>query len=153
MNLDDIQPFRSVGDLTLGWPESKVIGALGDDYVREVDEYGDLSIEFEDRGILCTFWESDDFRLGWISVERPTALLYGQSLFGQPKAVIEQFVSSMLQTVVAETDGVTHEDGHVQEWIDVDTHGLTFWFRDDALYLIDVTCEWSDNDTPNWPTD
>ena len=60
MDLDEIRQDHSVGGLILGWTESHVIGALGDDYSREVDEYGDLSIDYETRGILCTFWETNE---------------------------------------------------------------------------------------------
>lgn len=151
MNLDVIEPHRSVGDLILGSTEGEVITALGNDYSRELDEYGDLTIECETRGIRCTFWETGEFRLGWISVERPTASLCGTTLIGQSKAEVKEFVKTALSSSVSEADGVTHDDGHVQEWMDVDSHGLTFWFRNDSLYLIDITCRWSKDDVPIWP--
>ena len=152
MNLDVIEPQRSVGDLLLGSTEREVIDLLGPDFEREIDEQGDLAIEYEDQGIRCTFWETNDFRLGWISVERPTASLCGAIPIGLSKAQIQELVSSKLKSSISEVDGVEHDDGHIQEWMNVDSHNLSFWFRDDSLYLIDVTCQWSDDDSPIWPS-
>ena len=151
MDLDEIRPHHSVGDLVLGWSESQVIKTLGDNYSREIDEWGDLSIEYESIGMSFTFFESEEFRLGRISVERSTASLCGERLIGRSKEEIKKFIAKILRSTVSEEDGVEHENGLIQEWIDVDSHSLMYWFHDDALYLIDISCEWLDDEVPNWP--
>lgn len=151
MLFDEIKPHRSVGDLLIGTKEQDIVLALGDGCSRKIDEWGDVELEYEEFNVRFTFWGDYDFRLGCISTERPTASIEGHVLFGQSKTDVKEFVVNVLQTTISETDGCMHEDEFVQEWIDVDSHGLSFWFDNDSLYLIDVFCSWSDPETPEWP--
>ena len=151
MQLDEIKPRRSVGDIILGVTEDDVTQALGSDFDRAVDDDGDVQVEYGSLGLRFVFWSDYDFKLGCIGVERSTVSIFSKRLSGLSKSEIERFVAEALHTTVSESDGCTHEDDSVQEWIDVDSHSLSFWFDDDELYLIDVFCEWDDDDDPIWP--
>ena len=59
---------------------------------------------------------------------------------GQSKAYVREFIKDTLHLSVQEEEGCEYTNGEIQEWIDVKEHFLMFWFRDDALYLIDLGC-------------
>jgi len=151
MLLDEITPLRSVGDIWLGAKEDDVTKALGTDFARTVDEEGDVGIEYRSLGLRFVFWSDYGFKLGCIGVERTSASILGRGLSGQNKEQIERFIVDRLNTSISEANGCIHDDGSVQEWMDVDAQGLSFWFDNDALYLIDVSCDWTDTDEPKWP--
>lgn len=151
MLLDKITPFKSVGDIWLGVNEDDAKRVLGDDFVRTLDDDGSVELDYSALGLRLQFWHDCDFRLGTIGVERPTASLLGHLLFGQSKEQIGLFVRDQLNASVSEANGCAHADGSVQEWMDVDAHGLSFWFDNNALYLIDVFCDSTDGDEWIWP--
>lgn len=151
MRLDEIKPRRSVGVINIGMKQEEVTRELGCDFDRTADADGDVAIEYSKLGLTFTFAVEWDFRLIIIGVERPTATLVGKNLWGLSKLQVEQFVAETLETTVSELDGCTHDDGSVQEWIDVESHDLSFWFIDDSLYLVDVFCESVGDDEPIWP--
>lgn len=152
MPLNDITPLRSVGDIWLGSKENDVTELIGFDFTRTVDDEGDVEIEYVSLGLQFSFWSDSDFKLGCIGVRRSSATLLGSVLSGHSKKRIELFINNRLNASVSDAGGCIHNDRSIQEWIDVDTLGLSFWFENDALYLIDVFCDWIDADTPKWPS-
>ena len=99
-----------------------------------------------------SFWADFENRLGFVSTYRKSATINGENLFDSSKDEVESFIQDCLKGEITDRDGCIHEDGTVQESIDVDSRGLSFWFLDDSLYLIDWTCDWLDGDTPIWPS-
>ena len=151
MNLDQVRPLTSVGGLKLGLPESSVRELLGTACTRRNDEIGHVELEYEYLGIVSTFWESDEFRLGVVEVVRHSASIYEHELMGSSKDEVVEFGSTELEFDITDVGGVEHEDSSVQEWIDISDIGLMFWFQDNELYRIGVLCDWLDVETPKWP--
>jgi len=150
-DLDTVRLFHGLDGLPFGSTVSQARDLLGSPSSEAVDEYGDTTLEFQQHGLTLTFWGDYENRLGYIGTERATAAVSGVCLFEASEAEVAEFIRDVLSGEFSERDGCEHEDGQIQTWIDCDTHGVTFWFLDDALYSIDWTCAWSDNDRPIWP--
>ena len=150
MNLDAINLPEGVGNLTFGMTKSDIVKLLGDNFKERIETDGDLELEYEHLSIRCTFLKEFDYRLGVITTERKKATLCGEILFGKSKSQLRRFIREKLKGDISEEDGCIHEDGHIQEWIDVSEKNILFWFRNDELYLIDCFCSWADDDTPIW---
>lgn len=151
MNLDAICLLQGIDELEFGMERTSIIATLGNEYSEEIDESGDVKIEYSKFGLEFTFWSDEGFRLGVISTERDTSTLHEKCLIGKSKEDLKLFIKEELNGVISEEDGCEHEDGHIQEWIEVDSHSVSFWFRNDALYQIDWMCDWVDDETPKWP--
>ena len=151
MKLDEIYPKERVGEVVLGMKKEEIVSVLGDRFDEEVDEYGDVYLDFEEQGMFLTLWHDYEYRLGVIKTERTSMVLCETSLFDKSKEETREFIKEILRKEITEEDGCVHEDGRIQEWIDVDEEGLEFWFIDDRLYSIDCSCDWIDDNTPSWP--
>lgn len=152
MDVDTICLSRGVGDLFFGMKKTEIVDALGDEYSEETYEFGDVELEYTQLGLCFTLWEDSEFRLGMIASERTTAVLFGEQLVGRNKKDVKGFIEEKLHCRISEEDGCEHEDGSIQEWIEVEESNVSFWFQDDSLYSIDWTCAWIDSDTPKWPS-
>ena len=149
--LDSIRLHQGIGTFLFGVSKADVINALGTEYeeIRGLD--GDFDLSYPALGLEFTFWADFDHRLGIITSLRKSATLLGNKLLGSSEKAIADFIKNELKDVITDHDGCIHEDGTVQDWIDVDGLGLSFWFYDDSLYSINWTCAWKDGDTPSWP--
>ncbi len=150
MNLDEIQLSKGVGDFRFGTTKSAVIAALGNEFEESIDEDGDIEVAYKSLALRFTFWKNFDFRLGVISTERSSATINEDNLIGKSLEYLREFISNTLLSKISEESGCIHEDGHRLEWLEVDEKSVTFWFRDNKLYLIETLCEWADDNTPAW---
>ncbi len=148
-DLDAILLESGLEGLSFGCKPEFVVSKLGDPSESETDEDGDLTCLYEELGLTLTFWADFGLGLGDIGTERPQSHLRGQQLVGKSLDFMKAFIENELNTDVTEEDSCVHEDGHVQTWIEVDVLGITFWFDDGLLYLIDWTCEFN-GEVPIW---
>ena len=150
MNIDTINLLQGIDNLAFGMEKSSIVAALGNEYDEEIDESGDIHLEYSKIGLEFTFWSDEGFRLGIISSNRDTLTLCEKCLIGKRKEEIRLFVKEELNSVISEADGCDHEDGLIQEWIYVDSLWVSFWFQNDSLYQVDWMCDWVDNENPKW---
>lgn len=149
--LDHICLHEGIGVIRFGASKDDVIDILGTEFEEESFVEGHISISYPDHQVTFTFWEDFDLRLGYIGTERKSAKLLGESLIGLRNDRVKTFITESLKCPITEESGCEHEDGHIQEWLDVDDKSLVFWFTDDVLYQIEWSCAWVDGDTPDWP--
>jgi hypothetical protein len=150
MNLDEIQPSMGIGDFRFGASKSEIVDRLGDCFEASTSDDGDVFIEYRQLSLSFQFWKDFDFRLGTISTGRDTSTIYGEKIIEESIEYVRELISNNLQSKISEEDGCIHEDGHRQEWIEVDEKNVIFWFLDNRLYLIDCFCGWENNSTPIW---
>jgi hypothetical protein len=150
MNLDEIYLSKGIGDFAFGMTKEAVIELLGNEYEEKIDDDSDLELQYEELDLRFTFWKDYGLRLCVISTERKSATLNNECLSGKTKQDLRNFIKNKLRSKLSEEDGFIHEDGHHQEWIEVSERNVSFWFRDDKLYLIDCFCAWDDDDNPIW---
>ena len=146
--LDPISLHEGVSSILFGVSKDEVINLLGTEYEEVLDDEGNLRISYPTLGLEFSFWVDDNDRLGVISTSRKFSTLLGENLIGCTKSEVGTFIKIYLKCPITELDGCIHEDGEVQEWIDVDSRDLSFWFLNHSLYQIDWTCAWVDGDTP-----
>ena len=151
MDLDKILLFEGLKGIGFGATKQEIVVALGVASEQETCEDGDIGLYYDDQDLEFTLWADEEGRLGVIDSERDTLELHGIKLRGKSKAEVREFVAGSLKSCISEEDGWKHDDGEVQELIEVDEKSLTFWFRDDSLYLVSWSCEWADEDHPKWP--
>jgi hypothetical protein len=129
--------------------KNEVLTRLDSEYIEETNEDGDEYIIFSKLNLRFTFWKDYDYKLGYIESERKESTLLGVKLIGSTKDNIRAFVQNQLNSEIIEESACEHEDGHIQEWIDVDNKSLIFWFSNNSLYQISWSCE-SVNNEPKW---
>ncbi len=148
-DLETLHIESGLRDIPFGCKPDHVIQLLGDPDERETDEDGDLTLEYLELGLTFSFWADFNNGLGEIGTERTGALLCGFELSGDNQETIKAFIEQELNADISLEDSRVHEEGRVQSWIEVESKGITFWFDDGLLYLIDWTCQF-DGDTPAW---
>jgi hypothetical protein len=150
MNLDEIQPSIGIGDFKFGASKSEIVARLGNCYEVSTDDDGDVAVAYKQLSLSFQLWKDFDFRLGAISTERDTSTIFGEKVIGKSMEYLREFIFNNLQSEISEENGCIHEDGHRQEWIEVDEKNVIFWFSDNRLYLIDCFCGWENGSTPIW---
>ncbi len=147
-DIDNIIPGRGLEMIPFGCSPDCVRDLLGNPDSSKTDGDGDEILEYHSLGLCFTFWDDHDNRLGYIGTERQSACLNGVRLIGQAKGEVISYVEESLVATPTEMDGYEHEDGRIQEWFDVDSMNLTFWFMDGDLSSIDWTCPWASEEAP-----
>jgi hypothetical protein len=132
-------------------PDEQVIKFIGKPDAEETDEDGDLYLSYEHLNLSFTFFGDYNNYLGRISTERESAVIEDCKLIGKDESEIKKFIEKTLKARISEEKRCIHDNGDIQSWIEIDELNITFWFLNGILYLIDWSCEWIDNDTPNWP--
>lgn len=147
-DIDNIIPNSGLEMISFGCSPDSVRDLLGSPDSNETDEYGDKTLEYHSLGLCFTFWGDYDNRLGYIGTERQSASLNAVRLIGQAKGEVISYVEEILVAKRTEMAGCEHEDGRIQEWFDVDSLNLTFWFMDGSLSSIAWTCPWASEEAP-----
>lgn len=149
-NIDTIKLHEGIHNIQFGMSKNDILNRLDSEYIEKTDEYDDIDIIFPKLNLRFTFWKNYDYKLGYIESERKKSTLLGIKLIGSSKDGIRAFIKNKLNSEITEESGCEHEDGDIQEWIEVDKKSLCFWFMNNSLYQICWSCEWVNNDMPKW---
>ena len=153
LDVDSILLNQGLPDIPFGATPNEIRVVLGEeDSLESLDDDGDFVLAYQSIALEFTFWGEYGDRLGYISTDRPDAMLLGFLPFGKNSATVKDFIANKLGATVTEEDGCLHEDGHRQTWLHVEACNVTFWFRDDSLYSVAWTCNWT-GDLPEWVDD
>ena len=151
-DIDTLRIGQGLPDIRFGCMEADVVAELGAPDSRTENEDDDLLLVYDLLGLEFIFWSDFDLRLGQIGTRRPTAELRDERPIGWTLDQAKDFIANRLVADISELDARMEEEGHVQSWIEVESHGLTFWFEDGYLYLVDWESNWYDDDRPDWWT-
>ncbi|MFT7620459.1 MAG: hypothetical protein ACI97A_004116 [Planctomycetota bacterium] len=140
-DLDTLHLETGLDGIPFGSSMEHVIDMLGTPDAQETDDDGDTTFEYEDLELTFFFWKDDFGALGSIGTERTGTKLLGHALVGETREVVVDLINKKFAGGISLEDSCVHEDGHIQSWIEVESMGITFWFDDGFLYLMDWTGE------------
>ena len=143
MDIDSILVHKGIGNILFGMSKQEILDCIDSEYIEEVDEDGDIDIIFPSLGLRFTLWKDFDLKLGAIESFRQKIEIHGVNLYGKTKKEIRSFILDQMSCNISNEDGCEHEDGDIQEWIDVDSISSSFWFMNDSLSQIYWSCQLS----------
>ena len=152
-NIDTIRTGYGLGTLCFGSTREECREYLGDPEEELTEAIGDeeyITWHYWSDQISVYFDESEDFRLGTITIERPTANLNGDRLMGKSIQQIEDYLKEKGWLYL--NDSIyKDEDGDIHRLIEVDEIQCNFLFTNNILEGIQWSFLWVDDETPDWP--
>jgi len=114
----EINPKNGVGFLLFGMKQSHVETILGSPDRQFKDEDQNSIYLYNAEKLRLTFYEDEDFRLGYIVTSNPDALLFGTNVIGRnPKEVISELSGkNITDWETAEEDGI-QTDFNEDNWL------------------------------------
>src|SRR6516162_5719286 len=92
----EIRPGKGVSQVHFGLTEQELIGELGPPDKRYQTDSGALCLQYFDLRLEFSIEPAHGFRLGWVEVHNPEAMLCGHRLVGQPAAAVIPLVTRAL---------------------------------------------------------
>ncbi|MDG9670087.1 hypothetical protein ONV78_20290 [Hahella sp. CR1] len=140
-----IQPGVGIGDLIFGLGREDVEKLLGAPDKEHVNDYNDVFLHYHEKQLALRFDHDSDLRLSWIDCHNPKAVLFGQSLIGEPQGEVLKVVQS-------------HHAGksEVDEFLSFESHTYhdiwtEFQFNDGRLTNINLGYVFDEDHEPVWP--
>lgn len=140
----NINPKNGVGDLLFGMKQQHVMAMLGKPDKQYTDEEKNVVYLYNKHKIRLTFYEEEEFRLGYIVISDPEAVLFDRKVIGgNPKEIQSELPQKAFKTwEAAEEDGVVsyfNEDN----W-------LMLIAEFDEITKVEVGAIFNDNDEFDW---
>ncbi|MEW5677305.1 hypothetical protein ABGT15_13400 [Flavobacterium enshiense] len=104
----EIKPKNGIGDLLFGMKQSNVEALLGKADKQFKDEDKNVICLYNQHKLRLTFYEDEDFRLGYIVISHPKAVLFGKEVIGRAAKEIESELpeKQFKDWEIAEEDGI-----------------------------------------------
>lgn len=104
----NINPKNGVGELLFGMRQQHVVAVFGKPDKQFTDEDRNIIYLYNEHKVRLTFYEDEEFRLGYIVISDPQSTLYDKKVIGRkPKEIQEELPQKEFKTwEVAEEDGV-----------------------------------------------
>lgn len=151
MDLDTVIVGEGLEDIKFGYTIDQVKTVLGEPDSVETDDMGDVTAFYGKHDLEFEFWTDFEGKLGYINAERETLKVDGNTLWDRSADEIISFCTDVLKKDISDDSSVTHDDGGIQRWIEVEELNLTFNLWNGHLEGIDWGCLWTDEETPCWP--
>jgi len=155
-NISTIEEGQGLGDLKFGLERKEVELLLGAPNEKESfsfsEEEDDMTENwhYDALDLSLNFDESDDWRLGTISVTSGQYLIKGFSPIGLSKDELETKLKAQGVDDL-EYDDWSPEENPIHELMASESLGINFWFDDDTLSEIQWSPLFLDEDTIIWP--
>lgn len=104
----NINPKNGVGELLFGMKQNHVEAILGKPNKQFRDEDKNIICLYNEHKIRLTFYEDEEFRLGYIVVSKENSLLFGNPVIGRTvKEIVNELPEKQFKEwEVAEEDGI-----------------------------------------------
>ena len=79
-----IEPKVGLDDIRFGMTRNEIISLIGNPTKEFEDEFGDLILCYNDRGISLKIEKENESKLGWIEVTNPKVELFETNPIGVP---------------------------------------------------------------------
>ena len=89
-----IKPTFGLDQLLFGMKQKDVEAIYGKASSSFTDEEGNLILLYNHLKARLTFYEEEEFRLGYIICSHPDVLLYGQKVIGTPYAEVKKLLAA-----------------------------------------------------------
>lgn len=147
----EIQPLRGFGDVLLGMTRQEIVSILGQPAKKTEESYGTAEVdenwEYARLGIILSFAEDDDWRLGTITFEASDTILLGNHLLQQPEAVLTELFRSYPDLELELDDEFPVVDAR-DYWCE--QLSLSFWVHEGRVDSVTLFPEYV-GDNPVWP--
>ncbi len=148
-----ILPGEGISGVVLGMKQADVRGVLGNPQEMSTDKFDDgsdwVSLDYEDLGLSFGFSSDDDYVLDLIRVERTDMQLFGREIVDlSSKEGLALFAANGEQPE-GEPFQQVDEGGDTIRTYDFD--GVSIWFVNDQLRMVQIAPRWRDDDTQVFP--
>lgn len=145
---------RGFGNIKLGMTCKEVECIMGSpDEIEEYD-YSDaensVTYLYYGLGVDLTFESEEEYRLSYISFEKPSFRLSNKIKTGISKDKTMKLCRSLFNTE-PEIEDMSDEISKNHKLLSYENENVNFWFTDDTLDEIEIGPFWKDDDTPIWP--
>lgn len=152
-SLSSILPGKGITGVVLGMTQTEVRAVLGNPSEMSTDTFDDgsdwISLDYEDQGLSCGFSSDDNYVLDLIRVERPDMQLFGREIAGlTSEEGVALFAANGEEP---ESLPFEQEDEAGVTYLTYDFDGVSIWFVDDRLCMVQIAPRWRDDDTPIFP--
>ena len=151
--LDRILPGEGIAGVVLGMTQKEVRAVLGSPSEMSTDTFDDgsdwVSLDYESLGLSCGFSSDEDYVLDLVRVEREDMQLFGQKIRG----LSSQEAVALFEANGEQPDGRPFEqnDDDGKKILTYDFEGVSLWFVDDQLCMVQIAPRWRDDDTQILP--
>ena len=148
-----ILPGDGIAGAILGMSQEEVRAALGNPSEMSTETFDDgtdwVNLDYEKLGLSFGFSSDEGYVLDLIRVERDDMELFGQQIGG----LSCEEVMALFESNGEEPDGIPLEqtDDEGQNILTCDFEGVSVWFLNDALCMVQITPRWRDDDTQIFP--
>lgn len=116
----NINPKNGIGDLLFGMKQQHVITLIGKPSKQFTDEDSNVVYLYNQHKLRLTFYEDEEFRLGYIVTSHPGAMLFDKKVIGRvPKEV--------------QNDA---PERNYKEWEIVEEDGIVSYFNEDNWLML-----------------
>ena len=148
-----ILPGQGIAGVVLGMSQTEVRAVLGNPSEMSTDNFDDgsdwVSLDYEEKGLSCGFSSDENYVLDLIRVEHADMQLFGREISGlTPEEGVALFAAND-----EEPDGLPfeQEDEAGVTFLTYDFDGVSIWFVDDRLRMVQIAPRWREDDTPIFP--
>ncbi|MCH1507301.1 MAG: hypothetical protein L7V86_27255 [Verrucomicrobiales bacterium] len=149
----NILPGEGIAGVVLGMSQKEVRAVLGNPSEMSTESFDDgtdwVSLDYEKDGLSCGFSSDEDYVLDLIRVEHLDMQLFKQKIEGLS---FEETVA-LFEANGEQPDGLPVEqtDDEGRTILTCDFDGVSVWFMNDALCMVQIAPRWRDDDTQIFP--
>ena len=140
----NINPRNGVGDLLFGMKQQHVMAMFGKPDKQFTDEEKNVVYLYNKYKIRLTFYDDEEFRLGYIVISDPDSVLFDKKVIGRKPIEIQ----SELPEKTYKTWEVAEEDGVVSYFNEDNWLMLIAEF--DEIIKVEIGAIFNDNDEFDW---
>ncbi|ESU28843.1 hypothetical protein FLJC2902T_14400 [Flavobacterium limnosediminis JC2902] len=140
----NINPKNGVGELLFGMKQQHVVAVYGKPDKQFADEDKNIIYLYNKYKMRLTFYEDEEFRLGYIVISDPQSTLYDKKVIGcKPKEIQNELPQKDFKTwEVADEDGI---ENHFNE-----DNWLLLIAEYDEIIKVEVGAIFDKNDEFDW---
>jgi len=104
----NINPKNGIGELLFGMKQQHVISLIGEPGKRFKDEEKNVVFLYNQHKLRLTFYEEEEFRLGYMVISHPDTTLFDKKVIGRaPKEIQNEVPEKIFKTwEIADEDGI-----------------------------------------------